>query len=606
MRSKVAAFAMSIALGLFCLGGAFTITLALSGCGGSTGGGTQPPPSKTTPTITWATPASVTYGTAIGSTQLSATASVAGTFVYTPASGAILGVGAQTLSTTFTPTDTTKYTTATATVSLVVNKATPTVSAWPVASAVTSGAALSASTLAGGTASVSGVFAWTTPSAIPAVGTDSESVTFTPTDTTNYTVVIATVQLVVNPVLPTITSYTPRYVVQDNFSNSPVDYTLSCAGCEAGDILHDLNGFPDLVMQSIPTLSFFDLWNGLDYEPQFDTVEIQHPNGAYGNQWGSAFLGSASQSTLAVSATTGTLFHVEQKDGQVYYAKTDGTTGTLFKSGGDVQSAPEIALDDVTGNLAYVLTEGNQISVQNQTGFDLAGLVCHFNPSMSFVSSVAARGGYIVFTDPTDNKVGIAKMDCSGYQTISVAGQPWSVGMDASGNAYVLSRDKGAGAVPTLTKITVATGKVVATLDLPGITPVSTIRAASGYEYAGIYTVAAFASGYANVLFMSDKTDGTVLTINTSTMKIAQATPITNQPYILAAQDGTTPILRVGYFLADSGEAVTHIGNLDPTTGNYTPAVGACPTGLAGGLVATANGVYCSGGSTITPPLVLP
>ena len=48
-------------------------------------------------------------------TQLNATASVRGTFVYTPAAGAVLAPGAQTLSVTFTPDDTANYTTATAT-----------------------------------------------------------------------------------------------------------------------------------------------------------------------------------------------------------------------------------------------------------------------------------------------------------------------------------------------------------------------------------------------------------------------------------------------------------------------------------------------------------
>ena len=42
---------------------------------------------KITPTITWATPAAITYGTALSATQLNADAGVAGTFVYTPASG---------------------------------------------------------------------------------------------------------------------------------------------------------------------------------------------------------------------------------------------------------------------------------------------------------------------------------------------------------------------------------------------------------------------------------------------------------------------------------------------------------------------------------------
>ena len=66
-------------------------------------------------------------------------------------------------------------------------KATPTVSVWPTASPINLGQALSASTLSGGTASVSGVFAFTTPATVPgSTGTYSASVTFTPTDTANY------------------------------------------------------------------------------------------------------------------------------------------------------------------------------------------------------------------------------------------------------------------------------------------------------------------------------------------------------------------------------------------------------------------------------------
>jgi MBG domain (YGX type)/Bacterial Ig-like domain (group 3)/FG-GAP-like repeat len=82
-----------------------------------------------TPTITWATPAAITYGTPLSATQLNATASVPGTFAYTPAAGTVLGAGSQMLSVTFTPTDTTDYSTASATVSLTVNKASLTVTA---------------------------------------------------------------------------------------------------------------------------------------------------------------------------------------------------------------------------------------------------------------------------------------------------------------------------------------------------------------------------------------------------------------------------------------------------------------------------------------------
>ena len=73
--------------------------------------------------ITWATPGPIVYGTPLSATQLNATANVAGKFVYTPASGKVLAAGTQTLSAAFTPTATTNYTTAAATVQLVVNQA---------------------------------------------------------------------------------------------------------------------------------------------------------------------------------------------------------------------------------------------------------------------------------------------------------------------------------------------------------------------------------------------------------------------------------------------------------------------------------------------------
>jgi hypothetical protein len=79
------------------------------------------------PTITWATPASITYGTPLSGTQLNAAASVSGSFTYNPPLGTVLGSGNQTLSVTFTPNDTTDYSTANGTVTLGVNQANATV-----------------------------------------------------------------------------------------------------------------------------------------------------------------------------------------------------------------------------------------------------------------------------------------------------------------------------------------------------------------------------------------------------------------------------------------------------------------------------------------------
>src|SRR5260370_5238756 len=75
--------------------------------------------------ITWNNPANIPYGTALSTTQLNATASVPGNLVYTPAVGTIPAAGTDTLSVTFTPTDTTNYSSVTKTVSLIVTQAAP-------------------------------------------------------------------------------------------------------------------------------------------------------------------------------------------------------------------------------------------------------------------------------------------------------------------------------------------------------------------------------------------------------------------------------------------------------------------------------------------------
>jgi hypothetical protein len=73
--------------------------------------------------ITWSAPAAITYGTPLSATQLNAASTVPGTFAYSPASGTILGAGTQTLTVTFTPTDTSAYEVATSSVQLTVKQA---------------------------------------------------------------------------------------------------------------------------------------------------------------------------------------------------------------------------------------------------------------------------------------------------------------------------------------------------------------------------------------------------------------------------------------------------------------------------------------------------
>jgi glucuronoarabinoxylan endo-1,4-beta-xylanase len=266
---------------------------------------------QATPTVTWTAPAAITYGTALGSTQLDASLSAAGGCVYSPASGVVLSAGSQTLKATCTPTDTVDYATpAPATVALTVNTATlsvtvnnqtiavgttlptltgtltgvvnndaitatysttatasspagsypitatlvdpssrlsnyavtntpgtlkilaaPSITAWPTAGALTYGQALSASTLTGGTASVAGKFAWTSPSTIPSVGGPAQSVTFTPNDTADYAPITGTVSVTVSKVTPTIAWSAPAAITAGTaLSSTQLSATATNAG----------------------------------------------------------------------------------------------------------------------------------------------------------------------------------------------------------------------------------------------------------------------------------------------------------------------------------------------------------------------------------------
>jgi len=163
---------------------------------------------QATPTITWTTPAAITYGTQLSGVELNATSTVAGTFTYSPAAGTVLGAGQQTLTVTFVPADTTDYTTVTATVTLTVNQATPPIT-WAALAPITYGMPLSASQLDAGSA-VSGSFSYS-PAAgtVLTAGQQTLTATFTPTDIADYTAASASVTLTVNQATPTITWATP-------------------------------------------------------------------------------------------------------------------------------------------------------------------------------------------------------------------------------------------------------------------------------------------------------------------------------------------------------------------------------------------------------------
>jgi glucuronoarabinoxylan endo-1,4-beta-xylanase len=147
---------------------------------------------------------------------LDATTTVPGYFAYSPASGAVLESGSQTLKVTFTPNDTIHYTTASASVTLVVNPpATKTVPqiGWAPPATVITGSSLSAALTASASEPGAITYAIVAPAAsagpvtastVLANGIYSVEATFDPTDSTDYAQVTLTNQITVAPVAGTV------------------------------------------------------------------------------------------------------------------------------------------------------------------------------------------------------------------------------------------------------------------------------------------------------------------------------------------------------------------------------------------------------------------
>ncbi len=192
--------------------GSYSVTATATGNYTGTSGSVAWTIAKANPTITWSNPAAITYGTALSSTQLNATASVAGSFAYSPASGTVLNAGSQTLSVTFTPTDTTDYNTATAHVTLQVNPKSVTFTISPVS--FTYNGSVQGPTI---TPSVSGA-TYTTTGTTSATTAGSYSVTATATG--NYTGTSGSVAWKINPppqaAAPVFTPAGGSYIVAQN------------------------------------------------------------------------------------------------------------------------------------------------------------------------------------------------------------------------------------------------------------------------------------------------------------------------------------------------------------------------------------------------------
>jgi hypothetical protein len=159
---------------------------------------------KANPTITGLTASSITYGQTVGSSIISGTSSVPGSFAFMSLTAP--NAGTSTHNVLFTPTDTNNYNTVEIqNVSVIVDKATPTIRTLTVSN-ITYGQPIGNNILSG-TASIPGSFTFISLPP-PSVGTASYNVLFTPEDNNNYKTVTTSVSVIVDKATPTITGLT--------------------------------------------------------------------------------------------------------------------------------------------------------------------------------------------------------------------------------------------------------------------------------------------------------------------------------------------------------------------------------------------------------------
>ena len=234
--------------------------------GGATGGGAGTVIFAIAPTITWTTPAAITYGTALSATQLNATASVpcsstgvAGTYVYNPVAGTVLTVGTQKLSVTFTPTDTTDYTSATASVSLTVNQVTQTITFTAPTSPVTYGVSPITLVATGGASGNAVIFsvvsgpATVSGSTLTITGAGTVVVAANQAGNTNYSAATAATQnIVVNQATQTITFTAPTSPV--TYGVSPISL-VATGGASGNAVVFSVVSGPGTVSGSTLTIT---------------------------------------------------------------------------------------------------------------------------------------------------------------------------------------------------------------------------------------------------------------------------------------------------------------------------------------------------------------
>jgi hypothetical protein len=357
-----------------------------------------------TPTLVWATPATLTYDTALDGTELDAFvsnfANFPGTFTYIPAAGTILPVGNnQVLSVSFAPNDSTDYISSSAQVHINVVKATPVITWTGPDTDMTFGQALgpnqldATATINGTT--VPGTFVYT-PGAgtMPPTGDNFQlNLTFTPNDTTDFNATTANQNVDVDPANPLITWPKPADITDGQpLTSTQLDATANVPGTfvytpAAGTVLPPGQG------QSLGVV--FTPSDSTDYNLVGASALI---NVDYGAPSQLAFTQQPANTMAAASITPPIAVAVEDSAGSIIPNNNSLVTLTLssgaFDGGSTTVSAVavngvatfgDVAID-TTGTYTLTASAASPITSATSTTFSVytpLSLNLNFNPSSS-------------------------------------------------------------------------------------------------------------------------------------------------------------------------------------------------------------------------------
>jgi DNA/RNA endonuclease G (NUC1) len=329
-----------------------------------------------------------------------------------------------------------------ATATLAVGKATPIIATAPTASSITYGQSLSNSVLSGGQAKlggnvVAGTFAFTTPSTQPLLGTSSQAVMFTPSDTGNYNGIATSVSVTVNPVAATMTlsaSSLSGFKSVIGTASASQSYTLSGSNLTSNVVVTAPTGYE----VSLDNSTFGESKTLVPKSGSLSGVAVYvrlSASAATGTVGGTVanVSGVATTQSLAVSGTV-----VPKSSGGVtslanwtFETSAPRNSGPFYPEAGTQTATAEARCVHASSSTEYLTTQGN-----NAQGNGSA---------VSFWANTWAVGDYYEFRIST---VGISGIQLSFDQTSS-GGGPRDFKISYSINGGASFSDLRTYAVPT-------------------------------------------------------------------------------------------------------------------------------------------------------------